>query len=143
MDRWMLTPERTESSGWVELDEAPSSALWAWAAAPDHLRRISHSDAGRLVRVTTERDGVTSLSTERFTLQDRQTVESAINDYLESAGIPPRPTGFAWFLRIPPQMDGRSFLHELDVGIRSPQVTRRGLTRYLREVEDLLAKLYR
>ncbi|MCQ9164488.1 DUF5956 family protein [Arthrobacter sp. STN4] len=47
----------------------------------------------------------------RVTEQDRRCVDQSIDAYLAEAGIPPRPRGWAWLIRIPDTFrTGREFL---------------------------------
>ncbi len=38
---------------------------------------------------------------EPFTAADRRLVDEVVNSFLLDAGVPARPTGFDWFLRVP------------------------------------------
>jgi hypothetical protein len=99
------------SDRWAELEETGWDALIAWAAGPQNLRRFPNSDVGRAVSMTCTRDGVTEQFEEAFTVDDRRTVDDAVDAYLADAGIPPRPRGYRWFIRVPAAYDSAQAFH--------------------------------
>ena len=115
---WSDVQEAEPSASWVELPENGWGALMGWAAGTENLRRHLSSDAGRTVTGYTEHAGERQYFEEPFTAADRQGVDDDINAYLQDAGLPPRPSGFAWLIRVP---DGHAspdaFLADVDSAI--------------------------
>lgn len=111
---WNDVPVREPESGWELLPENGWFALLGWAAGTANLRRAPGSDAGRTVRVTLIEHGVERNFLEPFGPEDRRDVDGSVNGYLADAGVPARPTGFDWYLRIPPAWTpGAGFADEL------------------------------
>ena len=98
---WSETSILDDAAGWIELDESGWDALTVWAAGPGQVGRMPQDDSSRRVPVVCETGGVVIRSEEPFTPADRAMIEEGINGYLADAGIPPRPVGFTWFLRLP------------------------------------------
>lgn len=87
---------------WELLGDNGFFALMAWAAGPDNVRKTVQSDAGRTVQQTRIRNGVETRELVPFTQADRDYIDDDNNEYLQAAGIPARPSGFDWYLRVPP-----------------------------------------
>jgi len=86
---------------YVELAETGWEALTAWVAGPDHVIRIRAPEPSGIVRWTwTTPDGSTGGIRTR-TAAEQTEIEEDLNSYLADAGIPPRPAGFRWFIRLP------------------------------------------
>lgn len=98
---WNEVVFKAADGDWELLGENGWFAMMAWAAGPDNVRKTEQSDVGRTVRVTHIIDGVETTSLVPFTPADRRYVEDDINEYLQAAGIPSRPSGFDWYLRVP------------------------------------------
>lgn len=83
-------------------DQFPESgwgAVLCWACGPDRVSRTQQRFADTdPVRVETMTDGQTSRSIRRRTEDEQREIDDAIDDYLASAGVPPRPRGFTWTL---------------------------------------------
>jgi hypothetical protein len=117
---WESITVAEPSDRWTELDETGWDALIGWAAGPQNLRRFPNSDIGRVVSMTRTRDGVTEQFEEAFTADDRRTVDDSIDDYLADAGIPARPRGYRWFIRVPEAYDSAyAFHHDLHIVINA------------------------
>ncbi len=115
---WSEVQEAEPSASWVELPENGWGALMGWAAGRENLRRHPSSDTGRVVTGYTEHAGVRRYFEEPFTAADRQGVDNDIDVYLGDAGLPPRPGGYVWSIRVP---DGHAspeaFLADVDTAI--------------------------
>lgn len=99
---------------WAELAETGWDAVIAWSAGAENLGRLLSSDVGRTVSVVCTRGGVVERSEEAFTEKDRQVVDEDVDEYLAAAGIPPRPRGYRWFLRVPSAYhSGDAFLEDV------------------------------
>jgi hypothetical protein len=130
-------------SGWVLLQETGWDALIGWAAGQSNLRRVRRSDEHRRVHVTLVRDGTNREFTEPFTQSDRAIVDESINSYLADAGIPPRPGGYDWYLRVPePFSSGGNLLVEINTRVyaRSQRAVRPSEWRPL--IELVLVGIY-
>ncbi|WP_415855213.1 DUF5956 family protein [Sinomonas sp. G460-2] len=105
---------------WVLLNETGRDAVIAWFAGPENVSRVPRSGEGETVRVTVSRRGGADVRYEPLTDRDRATIEDSIDEYLADAGIPPRPQGYRWFLRVPAGCDSPgSFLSTLHQAINS------------------------
>lgn len=98
---WDLVLIAEPTDRWAELEETGWDALIAWAAGPQNLRRVLNSDVGRTVSVTCTRGEMTEQFEEPFTEDDRRIVDDSVDEYLADAGIPSRPRGYRWFIRVP------------------------------------------
>ncbi len=103
------------TEGWAELEESGWDALIGWCAGSGNLAYKDLNDAGRSVLVVTVHDGHHAERREPFGLGDRNIVDEAVNSYLAEAEIPPRPSGYRWFIRIPPgYSSGPEFIARID-----------------------------
>lgn len=76
--------------------------LVSWLAGPRNIRRAPDDRSAHTVRVTThDRARRATTSTEVRSEADQDMIEEFVNDYLREAGIPARPRGFSWHLRVP------------------------------------------
>ncbi|WP_422936566.1 DUF5956 family protein [Sinomonas sp. P47F7] len=99
---------------WVLLEETGRDAIIAWFAGPENVCRAPRSGEGEKVRVTVSQAGGTEVRYEPLADRDRVTAEDSIDEYLSDAGIPARPRGYRWFLRVPAGCDSPgSFLSTL------------------------------
>ena len=133
-----------DQSGWVEVDENGWGTLLAWVAGPENARRRATTDDGRTVRVVVERAGIPDQhSAEPFTARDRDLIEDGINPYLEEAGVPPRPRGYTWFIRVTPTgLTAEEFLEQVNSSVLNapPEVV---MPRQWRErMEAVLSEVY-
>lgn len=112
---WSDVQEGGPSASWVELPENGWGALLGWAAGSENLRRSPSSDVGRTVTGYIEDANGRTPFEEPFTAADRKVVDDDIDMYLGAAGVPPRPRGFVWMIRVP---DGHAspeaFLADVD-----------------------------
>jgi hypothetical protein len=92
----------TDPVGWVAVEENGSELSVAFFAGEGRLGRAPDNDDRRYtVTVTENEDGTTTRRVDPFTEDDRREVEALLNDDLAERGIPPRPPGFRWFLKVP------------------------------------------
>jgi hypothetical protein len=98
---WNNVREADPSDSWAELAENGWGALMGWAAGKENLRCHLSSDEGRTVTGSIERRGVKQFFEEPFTAADRQDVDDDIDGFLKDAGLPPRPRGYVWMIRVP------------------------------------------
>ncbi|PWK91191.1 hypothetical protein C8D88_1011224 [Lentzea atacamensis] len=98
-------------------------ATIAWEAGPELAGRIA-DDVSAYHVVERTRAGNSRVIAEQRTVprteEDQDVIEESVNDYLAEAGIPPRPRGFAWYLKVPPT---RSGLKELERAIIAKDTT--------------------
>lgn len=74
----------------------------AFIAGPPNFGRRPADDSGRTVHVALEHpDGSSEEFDRPFTADDRASVDEAAGWYLADWGMPPRPSGFDWFVRMP------------------------------------------
>lgn len=113
---WDRTETLQSEDGWQLLPENQLGALIGWCAGIENLRRRitdSATFSSRMVRVETIRGGVSRKELIPFTASDQADVDESINEDLRNAGIPPRPSGYDWFIRIPEKLGSQ--LDILDV----------------------------
>ncbi|WP_144670371.1 DUF5956 family protein [Arthrobacter sp. U41] len=112
---WSDVQEGEPSASWAELPENGWGALMGWAAGRDNLRRCPSSDAGRTVTGYIEDASGRTPFEEPFTAADREGVDDDIDMYLGDAGVPPRPRGFVWMIRVPDgSISPGAFLSDVD-----------------------------
>lgn len=115
---WSEVQEGGPSTSWVELPENGWGALMGWAAGRDNLRRSPSSDVGRTVTGYIEDAHGRTPFVEPFTAADRESIDDDIDMYLRDAGVPPRPRGFVWMIRVPHgHMSPEAFLADVDGAI--------------------------
>ena len=90
MELWDEVPIAEDMSGYVQLPYSPRHFLIAYAAGPDLLRRRPGS--------LQEAVGTSEVLDEDF----EQDIIELNGGALAQAGIPPVPSGYVWFLRLPP-----------------------------------------
>lgn len=102
---WESIRVSARPAGWVELEDSTWDALIS-----------ARAGAGNVVRQV--RDG------SRARADDQEVVDSTIDEYLGAAGIPPRPRGYAWFLRLPQGISSqRAFYQDLNAFITNSDPT--------------------
>ena len=99
---WESYPIGTRPSGWIELTENGWGAIASWFAGPENVMRERMGKRTDLVRVTCEKaDGTSTSWTETITEAEIEEIEDDIDHYLSNSGLPSRPHGYRWFLRLP------------------------------------------
>lgn len=124
---WESCPIGTRPSGWIELTENGWGAIASWFAGPENVMREPMGKRTDLVRVTCEKaDGNSTSGTETITEAEIEEMEDDIDHYLSVSGLPSRPHGYRWFLRLPSgikdENDFWSRLNESD--FKMPQTNR-------------------
>ena len=145
MKSWDEVATLDDPAGWAELGESGWDALLAWAAGSENARRRPSTDVGRTVWVSSERAGVVSGPwREPFTPHDRDLIEDGVNGYLEDAGVPPRPRGYSWFLRVAPSgADPAAFLASISGSVLAAPPETAMPDQWLARMEQVLAEVYR
>ena len=99
---WESYPIGTRPSGWIELTENGWGAITSWFVGPENVMREPMGERTELVRVRCESANGTATSwTETITGEGVQDIEDGIDSYLLESGLPARPRGYRWFLRLP------------------------------------------
>ena len=145
MKSWDEVKTLDVPAGWAELDENGWHALLAWAAGSENARRRPSTDVGRTVWAASERAGViTGPWREPFTVHDRDIIEDGVNGYLEDAGVPPRPRGYTWFVRVAPAgVDPAAFVASLSESVLEAPPEILMPNQWLARMEEVLAEVYR
>ena len=91
--RWDEVAIALVDGGWVEMPPNGWGALTAWCAGATNVRRV----------------GLTVSDT------DAAEIEVHVNEYLNDADIPARPSGYLWFVRCPPLIDSDNFWPTINV----------------------------
>jgi Family of unknown function (DUF5956) len=133
----------SNSDRWAELEENGWGALIGWAAGTANLRRRPSSDEGRSVTVTVERGGAAIASVEPFTTDDRIIVDDSIDEYLQEAGVPARPRGWVWLIRVPENYpSGQAFLDRINTELNSSQPAPVRPSGWLAVMQEVVGRLY-
>ena len=105
-DPWASTELAEAPTGWIRATENGWGALVVWAAGPANFVRVP-AVTGDRYGMTVHRDRNGGERQERFVLSnaDLESIDDDIDSYLADAGLPPRPRGYDWFIRRPPNMD--------------------------------------
>lgn len=99
---WDTYPIGNRPLGWIELSENGWGAIAAWFAGPENVVREPMGKRTDLIKVTCETaGGATSSWTDTITEADVQDIEDGIDEYLLDSGLPARPHGYRWFMRLP------------------------------------------
>jgi hypothetical protein len=99
---WDDAIDLTDASGWALMTENGFGSVIAFIAGPGRFGRRPANDEGRTVRIIEERpDGSSVEYTRPFTSEDRDSIEESAGWYIADWGMPPRPAGFDWFVRLP------------------------------------------
>jgi hypothetical protein len=99
---WDCYPVSSRPLGWIELSENGWGAIAAWFAGPENVVRELIGERTDQVRVTCEMaDGTVTSWTESITEEDVQDIGDGIDSYLLDSGLPTRPRGYRWFMRLP------------------------------------------
>ncbi|MGO4383373.1 DUF5956 family protein [Specibacter sp. RAF43] len=129
---------------WAVLDENGWGAMIGWAADADNLARRPVSDEGRTVMVIVERAGVPASSEESFSPADRVFVDDSIDEYLAQAGIPPRPRGWTWLIRVPAgYSSGQDFFDSINEELNTFEPAPVRPSEWLPVMLETVARLYR
>lgn len=99
---WENYPIVARPPGWIELTENGWGAMASWFAGPENVVREPMGERTDLVRVRCEKpDGTVTSVTETITEAEIEDIEDDIDSYLAYSGLPNRPHGYRWFLRLP------------------------------------------
>lgn len=103
--RWEDVPPLVgDGKGWVEVTNNGWGALVVWAAGLEHTRRKPGNPYQGSVAETRTTAGLTTMRYSPVTQEDIRAADDDIDAYLADAGIPPRPRGQVWFLRLPSEL---------------------------------------
>jgi hypothetical protein len=102
-DPWASTELAEAPSGWIRAMENGWGALAVWAAGHGNFVRVPAA-AGDRYGMAVHRLPDGSERSEPFVLTqaDLESIDDDIDSYLADAGLPPRPRGYDWFIRRPP-----------------------------------------
>lgn len=107
MNGWDEVPTRADppTDGYYELTENGQGALIGWLSGAGRLVRCPDRLPHMTIEVCTGPDGETRETRPRSST-DQQVIDDVVNEHLRDAGIPDRPTGYRWFLRLPEGFSG-------------------------------------
>jgi hypothetical protein len=126
LNQWSAIPEvpESDSKALFELPDQGMCDVIARCAGPEFARKVRDDIGRHRTRVIVRPEGVrpgTFTSMPRSE-EDQNVIEEASADYLAGAGVPPRPSGWRWFLV--PLADGGDAVQELTrVAIRAQSVS--------------------
>ncbi|KXK58089.1 hypothetical protein AWW66_31880 [Micromonospora rosaria] len=104
---WDDVPVRDDppGSGYHELTDNGLGALIGWLSGAGRLVRCPDRLPYMTIEACTGPGGETRQTRPR-TPDDQRVIDDSVNDYLHDAGVPARPTGYRWFLRLPMGISG-------------------------------------
>ncbi|HEY8318724.1 MAG TPA: DUF5956 family protein [Amnibacterium sp.] len=103
-----------DTAGWAEVDDNGFECAMAFLAGPGRFARRPTDDSLRRVRVIEERNEGELRYELPFTADDRASVDADVDWYLGEWNIPPRPSGYDWFVAVPPGEDGEAFVIRIE-----------------------------
>ncbi|MBT2535634.1 DUF5956 family protein [Arthrobacter sp. ISL-69] len=105
-DPWASAELGEAPAGWILATENGWGALVVWAAGQGNFVRVRAAAGDRLGTVV-HRFQTGSAQLEPFVLTeaDLESIDDDIDSYLAAAELPPRPRGYDWFIRRPPNTD--------------------------------------
>lgn len=124
---WERYPIGGRPLGWMELSENGWGAIASWFAGPENVVREPMGERTDLIRVTCElADGTVKSFTETITEAEVPGIENDIDAYLEDSGLPARPHGFRWFLKLPANVQDAEMFWRLlvEADMRMPRTHR-------------------
>ncbi|WP_461000148.1 DUF5956 family protein [Streptomonospora sediminis] len=103
VDDESVAPAFPDGWNWFELPETDGMALLAWAVGPDYVVRWrDRSDVPPVrTRIRSSDGSVQEFYSER-TRTDQAEVDLHIDRFLAEAGVPHQPSGYRWFVVLPP-----------------------------------------
>jgi uncharacterized protein DUF5956 len=102
-DPWESLEFSEAPAGWIPATDNGWGALVVWAAGPGNFVRVPAAPRDRhTVVVTHYPDGTEHRSPSLLTDAELESIDDDIDAYLADAGLPPRPRGYDWFIRRPP-----------------------------------------
>ncbi|GAA3284794.1 DUF5956 family protein [Paenarthrobacter aurescens] len=105
-DSWECAELSEAPQDWILATENGWGALVIWAAGPSNVARVHRASPDRFGLIVHRLPGgAEQRQPFRLTEADQASVDDDIDIYLAEAGIPPRPRGFDWFIRRPPNDD--------------------------------------
>jgi hypothetical protein len=87
--------------GWAELPWSGWGAAIGWVAGPERTRRCADTRDHVTTVTTYDGDGNAVHASYPVPPEERAEVDDDVDAYLSELGIPPRPRGFRWFVRVP------------------------------------------
>ncbi|MET3922732.1 DUF5956 family protein [Arthrobacter sp. UYEF20] len=141
---WQRFHGHGRPEGWIELTENGWGAIAAWFAGPENVTREPMGERTDIVRVACERaDGTVTSWEETITEEDIRAIEDDIDSYLTDSGLPPRPRGYRWFLRLPGGVrDQEDFWGQLGEADSRMSHTNRDLVREAANLGATIRDLY-
>ncbi|MFI6819792.1 DUF5956 family protein [Micromonospora sp. NPDC050187] len=102
--------------GYYELTENGWGAIIGWFSGVGRMVRCPDRLPHRYTEVCIDRYGTRERTVAR-SAEDQQMIDDSINEYLGDAGIPARPAGFRWFLRLPTGYTGPEIESRVNRGV--------------------------
>ena len=105
-DPWASAELAEAPAGWILATENGWGALVVWAAGQGNFVRVRAAAGERYGTVVHRlQNGSERLEPFVLTEPDLESIDDDIDSYLADAGLPPRPRGYDWFIRRPPNTD--------------------------------------
>ena len=83
------------------LSETTWGLFYAWTAGPEWIVATRDRAEPEAVRHANELDdGTMEYRDEPFTAEDQEVVDDGLDSDLDAVGLPPRPRGFDWYIRL-------------------------------------------
>jgi hypothetical protein len=91
------------SGGYERLNETTWDLFYAWTAGPEWVLATPDRVTPQPVRRVNEReDGAMEYWDEPFTAEHQAEIDDDLDSDLAAVGLPPRPRGLDWYLRLTP-----------------------------------------
>ena len=144
-DDVQVSPEAplTAAGDRVELPESGWGALVGWTAGLDRMVRCLDRLDRHMTVVTTTSPAGDDRQTRPRTAAEQADLDADINTYLRDAGIPARPSGYRWFLRLPPGYGEGRFWNELHESLNREPTAATHPADIAYQVRKILQDIYR
>ncbi|MFF3855700.1 DUF5956 family protein [Micromonospora sp. NPDC002575] len=132
-----LSPAPPAGDDYIELPESGWGALVGWCAGPARLIRVPDRVEAHTTRVVCISPAGKEQYSRPRTREEQDEIDVDIDVYLRECGVPGRPAGYRWFLRLPSGYKGdrlwaevgeaqtSSAIHPADVAPRMAEIVAR------------------
>ncbi|MEU5949573.1 DUF5956 family protein [Micromonospora sp. NPDC049460] len=139
-----LSPEVpiVPASNWLELPQSGWGALVGWVAGLTRLVRCPDRPDQHVTTITTSSPTGTHYQVRPRSAAEQADLDADIDAYLRDAGIPARPSGYRWFLRLPAGYGENRFWNDVHESLNREHVAATHPADVARYVRKILHKIY-
>ncbi|WP_428962974.1 DUF5956 family protein [Micromonospora fluostatini] len=127
---------------YLELPESGWGALVGWTVGPARLVRCPDRPEDHTTVITTISPAGDDHQARPRTAAEQTDLDADINTYLHDAGLPARPPGYRWFLRLPAGHDEDRFWNAVHESLNREQPTATHPADIARQVRTILQEIY-